>query len=262
MNTIKAQKEKVLDIEPKTSDVDVIVSWPKSMDYPLWRKQMQQLAPYFNKIFIVFTETNKGIDYSDFVKSAINDNKFVFLDSPEVKPGEDWRNVAVNEALRLSKASVVWFTEQDCLIVDPAFWTILRVALLKFDVIGYKDGNRLHPSNLWVKREFINKTRKDFSVVPDRSDHFSKFYFDLRHANARIHNFKSNQDGSFEYFYHMNGLSHNLSLIQDGEMPNYMVADFNGYLYMSLDVEPLDDRYRQMVAEYFARVKKRQDESI
>lgn len=236
------------------SDVDVIICWPKSMDYPLWRDFILNHKHYFNKIFIVFTETHAGIDYSAFVQGALDDKKqFVFIWPRPLISGEDWRSVAVNEALDLSTSNWVWFTEQDLFILAPSFWPIIRLRMQSHDVIGYKEGNRIHPANMWVKREFINKTKRDFGVVPDQMDHFGRFYFNLRHAGANVH-FLKYQEQRENTFYHMNGLSHNLSLIQRGEDPVYKVDEFNDYIKMSLKVEPQDDRYQLMCGEYLRKL--------
>lgn len=231
------------------SDVDVIISWPKSMDYPAWRDFIVAHKHYFNRIFIVFTETNKGIDYSDFVQSSLDDSQFCFIYPDKVAPGQDWRDQAVNMALDESKASWVWFTEQDLLITSPSFWPIIRLGLLKYDVIGYKDGaTRLHPSNLWVKREWIEKTGRDFGIVPDKLDHFARFWTQLRLSGPRIKLLKQQHEGG--HFYHMNGLSHNLTLIQDGQKPIYKEDEFRDYLMLTLQSQPLDSRYKKMCEDY------------
>ena len=231
--------------------VDVIVSWPKSMDYPLWRDFILAHQQLFNKVIIVFTETHAGVDYSDFIMKSLPGVNFLFLHAEPVKNTEDWRDNAVNQALRHSDADWVWFTEQDLLILSPSFWPIISVGMASYDVIGYKEGSRFHPSNIFVARHMINKTRMDFGIVPNKADHFWKFYFDLKANGARIKNLKYKADQNTDTFYHMNGLSHNLSLIQRGEEPVYKVDEFKTYLAMTLHVEPLDDRYKSMLTDYF-----------
>lgn len=236
------------------SNIDLIISWPKSMDYPLWRVFITQHREFFKNIIIVFTETHAGVDYSDFVKSSLTGEEFIFIDSPAVQGDEDWRDLAVNLALEKSTAHWVWFTEQDLLVLDPRFWSMIALWMLSYDVIGYKEGQRFHPSNMFVKREFINKTRRYFGIVPDKSDHFASFYFDLRQSGAKIRNIKYYGDQHRDTFYHMTGLSHNLSLIQRGEMPVSKVEEFNEYLSLSIAVDSVDPRYKQMVEDYFRKL--------
>jgi hypothetical protein len=243
-------------VKPKSS-IDVIVCWPNSIDFPLWRKFIKEHLDFFNKVIIAFTETNSGIDYTQFVQEAlleecVNGDKFVFL-FPETGPGEDWRNVAVNAALEESNASWVWFTEQDLFVLSPSFWSIMALRALEYDAIGYKEGSRVHPACLFVKREFINKTGRNFGIVEGKLDHFGRFYFDLRHVGAKICTLKYNDQGEGT-FYHMNGLSHNLSLIQRGEDPNHKVGDFIEYLKLSLLIQPQDPRYKKMCDDYAERV--------
>jgi hypothetical protein len=232
------------------SDVDLIISWPNSMDYPLWRDFIVEHLAYFNQVFIVFTETNTGIDYSEFVTSSLSEHEqIVCMKSRKLENGEDWRSVAVNQALDQSKSKWVWFTEQDFFVLSPSFWPITKTYLQKYDVVGYKDGaTRMHPCNLWVKREYIDKTGKDFGVVPDKLDHFARFYNQLRESGAFFKQLK--YDPAESIFYHMNGLSSNLSLIQRGEVPNYKDDEFNAYLTMTLDAKNLDPRYKKMCEEY------------
>lgn len=235
---------------------DIIVSWPDNMDYPLFRDFLATHKQMFNKVYIVFTKTNLGVDYTDFVEKSLKDERIVFIRPPELEKGQDWRDQAVNLALAQSKAEWVWFVEQDLFVLDPAFWGIIRRGMAHFDVIGYNDGTtRFHPSNLWVKRSAINNTRKDFGILPDKLDHFAKFTFDLRqYPTNQIMHLKN--DG--KWFLHMNGLSSNLSQIQADGLPNYEVEVFNTYIKNTLEVEPLDDRYKQMCETYIGKI---EDES-
>lgn len=236
------------------SHIDLIISWPKTMDYPLWRYFILEHLEYFNKIFVVFTETNAGLDYSDFIKTALPGDQFEFITPPALESNQDWRNQAVNAALDKSIATWVWFTEQDLFILSPGFWSIVALRMTSYDVIGYKEGgSRIHPANMFVKREFINKTSRDFGIVPDKLDHFGRFFWQLRHSGAKIHAMKYDADANSGTFYHMNGLSHNLSLVQRGEEPNHQVDEFREYLAMSLQVDPQDDRYKTMVEAYLLK---------
>lgn len=233
------------------SGIDLIICWPNSMDYPVWRAFILKHQELFGKIFIVFTNTNAGIDYSHFVQEALKGDRFEFLYPEDPRGDEDWRDNAINLALDQSTANWIWFTEQDLLVTGPQFWQIIALSMTKYDVIGYKEGQRLHPANLWVKREFINKTPRFFGIVPDQLDHFGKFFFSLRHTGADMQILKyTGGEAATDIFYHMNGLSHNLSLIQRGERPVYKEDEFANYLMLSLQVEPLDPRYKEMAEAY------------
>ena len=225
------------------SDVDLIICWPVSVDYPLWREFIKVHRQFFNKVIVVFTKTNQGFNYESFVQDSMKDEDITFLSSRELKANEDWRNVAVNEALELSSSNWIWFTEQDLFVIHTAFWPMIARFMLEFDAIGYQDGaTRLHPSNLWVKREWIEKTGKDFGIVPNVKDHFARFFTSLRLSGAKI----KKLDDPSPYFYHMNGLSHNWSLLERNEEITYKPDEFKGYLELCLKQDNLDPRFKEI----------------
>lgn len=240
---------------------DVIVCWPKNADYPLWRDFIKKHAHFFGTIYICFTVTNQEPDYSDFVKEDLGDDEFCYL-YPETPAGEDWRSYAINMALNESKADWIWFTEQDFFILDPNFWVATRNAIeAGYDVVGYKDGNtRLHPCNLWVKRTWINKTSRDFGIVPDKLDHFARFYNQMRLGGAKIYKIPYT-GGEGDTFYHMNGLSHNLTLVKNGDPVTYKEEEFAHYIYMTLNTNGLDERYEQTYRPYWDNYVKKTTET-
>lgn len=239
--------------------VDLIISWPKSMDYPLWRDYIVRRTGRFNKIIIVFTETSEGIDYSDGIIEHLKNasKKFLFIHSGPVDPNEDWRNRAINQALTYSTAPWVWFTEQDFFIYDDdAFWRTVEEQQDGHDVIGYHEGDRLHPACMLVRRSAIDKTRRDFGIVPGVLDHFGKFVLDLQDQGVCIFTLPyQGRRTPDQLFYHMNGLSHNLSLVQRGEKPVYKHEEFDRYLTISLMVKPLDIRWKTMVSNYLKSIR-------
>jgi hypothetical protein len=211
------------------------------------RTFLKYLADLFNNVYVVFTQTNKGIDYTQFVRDNLDRDNIICINSFDVKGDEDWRNIAVNKALDLSSSEWVWFLEQDLFIDTELFLPKVKKYMKKYDVIGYMDGiTRLHPSNLWVKKEYIDKTKRNFGIVVSELDHFAVFYKNLVDSGANI---KYLKDGT-ELFVHMNGLSHNLSLLQDGQQPNYKVEDFDKYLIKSLEIIDQDERYSKMCKAY------------
>lgn len=237
------------------SDVDVIVCWPRNCDYPLWRWFIHEHRSYFKDIIIVFTETNQGHDYRQFVKQAMNEkfeDGITFLDNYPVKAGDDWRDVAVNRALEHSKGNWVWFTEQDLFVTHKAFWPMMAKYMFNFDVVGYKEGSRVHPANLWVKKEWINKSSKNFGIEKDRSDHFYKFYNSIRLQGAKIKMIPYPNSN----FYHMSGLSQSMGQIERGEEVNYHPEDFLGYLEMCFMQEDLDPHYYELIGKAIVDLQK------
>lgn len=229
---------------------DVIVCWPRNCDYPLWRQFIHDNRDRFNVVIIVFTETNSGEDYREFVKHAMVDDWTLFADSPQILPGQDWRNVAVNHALIQSyNAEWIWFTEQDFIITNPeVFWARFQYeAECGAGAIGVLEGSRLHPCSLFVKRSVLNQTTKNFGIVPDISDHFSIFTKELGNY-GKVELLSTG-------FMHMNGLSHNLRLMFENIEITYKPERFQAYLEECLNVTvPQDERFRMLAINYLKRV--------
>lgn len=209
---------------------DVIVSWPRNCDYPVWRQFIHSYREYFNNIIIAFTETNQGPDHRSFVREVMFRDYCLFLDPRELTVGEDWRDVAVNQALLHSYNSEwIWFTEQDFfpkkLFLEE--WE-LKTA---YDYIGVKDGDRLHPCSLLIKRPALGKTRRFFGVQTNKHDHFGGIQEDLERENL------SGFIQSPSLYTHMAGLSHNMSLLERGESPNYKPEELRLYAEDCSNVE-------------------------
>lgn len=227
---------------------DIIVCWPRNNDYPIWRQFIHDNRARFNEIIIVFTETNYGDDYRDFVRTAMFGNAVQFVDILPIPSGEDWRNISVNAALLHSyNAEWIWFTEQD-FFPKEGFWKAWE--LEGFDVLATFDNTRMHPCNILIKREtLVQKTRRNFGIVPDVSDHFSRIQTELQQSDAKIY---AVPEDTYE---HLNGLSHNFSLLERGEAPNWKVERFNQYLRDCLKVTvPLSDKWAALVNNYFAKI--------
>jgi hypothetical protein len=220
---------------------DIIVSWPRNCDYPLWRQFIRDSRDGFNEVFVVFTETYHGEDYRDFVRTAMAEDRVQFINMPQYNPSiDDWRNVAIHEALkRPSTAEWVWFTEQDFYITDPQqFWTEIGEGALSCNAIGVLQGERLHPCCLFIRKDELAKTGQNFGIVPGVLDHFGLIQKDLEALKKPVGLIGP------ESWKHYNGLSHNFRLLSDGDVPNYQTEEFYDWLKQSLAVSvPLDERF-------------------
>lgn len=214
---------------PPTFRPDIIVSWPRNCDYPLWRNFIRNNRPRFNEVIVVFTETNAGDDYRDFVRSAMQSDYVHFIDSRPILPGEDWRDVAVNEALVHSYNSEwIWFTEQDFYITDEKFWNeIYYKAMAGFDLMAIAQQGRIHPACIFIKREILDQTSKNFGANPPEWDHFGLLQKELE--ELQIYRVLLADEDAYGY-KHFNGLSHNWHLINQGQEPNYNPGEFAEYL--------------------------------
>ena len=221
---------------------DVIVAWPRNCDYPLWRQYIHDNRARFNVVVVVFTETNQGEDYREFIRAAMADDWILFADNPIVH-GEDWRQVAVNHALLQSyNAPWVWFTEQD-FMPGEGFWEMVdSYESTGAKAIGVKQGDRLHPCCLFLHRDILNEIDKNFAANPPHYDHFGLIQQQLEERKEAI--------GIIDpkYWQHLNGLSHNMTLLYNGEMPNYEPDVMQKWLEDSAKVTVgLDPRFMALV---------------
>lgn len=211
--------------------MDVVVTWPDNCDYPLWRRFIHINRKAFENVIIVIMKTNDGYNYNKFIKEQMGGDCIV-VDSPDVKSGEDWRDVAVNFALSKSDADFVWFTEQD-FITHEGFWDDVKKQLNEgCKIIAYFDHYRMHPCCIFADTEVIDKTRRDFSVVAGVSDHFAKFQEDI---DEMFYNDELIMGTVETHFEHLNGLSSNFYLISKGQLPNYQPKRFREYIVDSLN---------------------------
>lgn len=230
---------------PPTFRPDVIVAWPRNCDYPLWRFFIRMNRSRFNEVIIIFTETYQGEDYRNFVRLAMHNDYIHFVDSPLPGPGEDWRHVAVSQGLIHSYNSQwIWFTEEDFYIYEDKFWNdIYSKAEQNFELMAIAQSGRIHPACMFMTRDLLNKTRKQFGIVPNKSDHFSLIQEDLEKIKPR--QVLYSDEDSYGY-KHYNGLSHNWTLVNNGELPNYKPDDFYTWLKLCLELPadfPMDVRF-------------------
>lgn len=227
---------------------DIIISWPRNCDYPLWRKMIREQRDRFNEVVVVFTETWQGDDYRQFVKDAMFQDHVLFVQSPQIGEGEDWRDIAIHAALLHSIHSEwIWFTEQDFFPLE-GFWEMVESeSQMGVKAIGVKDGNRLHPCSLFLKRELLNTLDKNFGIVPDKLDHFGLIQNQLEVNKTPIGIIPE------KYWYHMAGLSHNMRLLEEQGSPNHDISGFTKYVTQCLESGlSISPKHTQLFSDYLA----------
>ena len=155
---------------------DLIVVWPKSVDYPLFRYNLKRFRNYFDQVLIAISDNGTLEDYTNFFTNNITGAHFKSI----LRAGgdQDWRNIAVNSMLEKSTSDRVLFIEQDFLIRDERFFEVL-LNVNEYDFIYYDEGGRQHPACALVPRYLIDKTSRDFSARPPAYDHFGLFFREL-----------------------------------------------------------------------------------
>lgn len=228
---------------------DVIVTWPRNNDYPIWREMIRGYRHKLGDVFIIFMNTNDNADYSKFVRRSMDADGVIFIDSPDIPKDGDWRDISVKAGLKNSFSEWVWFTEQDFFAKD-SFWDYAKRGMEHgSDVIATYQGDRMHPCSMFVRRSVLDKTCLNFGIVPDKSDHFGLIQNDLEELTEKI-------DRIPKHFYsHLNGLSQNFTILRNGGMPNYEPRVFNNYLRTCLRCNvPLDKGWVKLVKAYLERI--------
>lgn len=221
---------------PKRIRPDVVIVWPSGCDYPLCRWQLQEYKPFFDKV-IIATYDHGTPDFRPFLKQAMN--KAIFVDSGI--DNESWRERCTLSALGESKSEWVLFTEQDFMWKDEHFLYKIFEACQKHDVIGIRNGPRLHPCFLLVKKSTLDKTHKDFSVNGHGKDHFWNVSQELLEKGSFI---DIRDLGLFEGvdWYHFSSLTWNLFRIKDGDVLDFHeVPEFLVYNTLSRTKKVIQD---------------------
>lgn len=181
---------------------DVILTWGRHVDFPLFRYNLKRFRPYFNKVLIGVTDHGKAEDYTSFFMGNMD------ADFRSIPMGQgDWRNNAINVMLEKSEADHVLFLEQDFLVRDERFFEVL-LNVNEYDFIYYDEQDRIHPACALLPRFIVEKTSKDFSARPPAYDHFGLFFQEaLRITNSADLETIGLHKG--EDFYHLAGLTQN-----------------------------------------------------
>ncbi len=224
---------------------DLVCAWPLHLDYPLFRQFIQKERKRFNKVIVVFTQMNAGTaNYQPFVTDSLAPFKVTIVRSDEPKAGKDWRNVAVNKGLSVSTSPWIYFTEQDFTPLE-GFWKEVGDLYKRTDVFGAFQEGRLHPCCIFIKRELLDKTSKDFGAYPDAGlDHFGKLQKQIESKTIMGVIFP-------RYWKHLNGLSQNMYMLQKGETPNYNPSEFREYTRACLDSKiPMPADLQELFKKY------------
>lgn len=206
------------------SVIDMVCAWPSHLSYPLFSKYIHENRKQLNKVIVVFTDMHTTLpDLRQSVIESMSKDHIVFLNNDEVEAKDDWRDKAMNKALTHSKADWVWFVEQDFFPLNN-FWGEVHDLMKRTEVFGVYQEGRLHPCCLFITRELLDKTSKDFAANPPHYDHFGKLQRDIENKDIITGVIFS------QFGYHMNGLSQNLFLKMTGGIPNYEPEKFEEYL--------------------------------
>lgn len=223
---------------------DLIITWIKHCDYPIFRGFLTSNRDWFNKVIVLFSEHNRFPYFDHFIHESLKDLNITWFDPAEIDWGrEDWRNVSTNEMLKHSDSEWVCSIEQDWFSKDwNGLWEKTKEAMGQADLVGWWQENNkyIHPSYWFIKREMLEKTNKDFAAH-DGHDHFGWITKDVERLGGKIITTQEMGFKDFEDCFHLGGVNQNYL---EGLKPNYVFHRpeiFASYNYWSLKAEVKQD---------------------
>lgn len=222
--------------------ISALISWPDSFDFPVFRKYIPDLLNNVDEVVICF---NKHGNHSlrQWLRDNINGVKFLDVEDFKGNKG-DWRSQSTNYMIDESSSDWVLSLEQDFFIKSyPHFFHTIKGAMETHDLIVFEEGNRFHPACLFIKRDVLNKTKKDFSVMGQGRDHFSEVSKELKGMKIKITTLKNLGLEEGVDWNHMRGLTDNYF----APKPYYDLERFGFYNSISRDVKPMSDYWKSEI---------------
>lgn len=171
-------------------NVDKILQWCIFSDYPLFRAHAKKYRDKVNKIILYPSRQHGVLDLEQFAKDVF---KETWVDPVPINYGiEDWRQAETIPCLKYSNSEWLWFSEQDFFVKNwDKFYEDIELAMHYSDMIGWWNPTHfpyIHPSCLFIKREMLEKTQKDFRAHPEinGADHFAMLTKDVQTIGGKI----------------------------------------------------------------------------
>jgi hypothetical protein len=224
-------------------EIDVLLSNPRHVDYPLFRYNLKWFKPYFKTVYIALTQDTIPPDITNAITQSREYEGVHWVRPARADGTNDWRDVAVKDMItNFAHSDYILFLEQDFLIRDQRFFDKIFEALDKYDFIYYQEGERIHPAFALIRRDSAMNSTLDFSVKPTY-DHFYSFFNSLppfmERTEIRDIGLVEKED-----FYHMAGLTNNYHVFKLGQ-PFYKPQEFLAYNYHCnrLPITPVNQFY-------------------
>lgn len=218
--------------------ISVICCWPTGFDFPLFRQSMPELLNYVDEVLIGFTK-HGNYDLSGWIKAHLEGVRF-FDDKCE-DHSQDWRSRTTNLMLNQAKGDWILSLEQDFIIKSyPHFFHTVNKAMEKYDVIMFPEGLRFHPACLFVKKDLLLKTHRDFSVMGIGRDHFAQVSKELKGLTDKIITLQELDLLPDRDWYHYQGMTDNYF----APKPYFKLPEFYDYNEKCKLVSPMSDYWR------------------
>ena len=173
-------------------NIDIVSQICIFCDYPIYRQLLTKYRDKFNKIILYPSRHHGVIDLENFLRKNFPETWVTGHKIDWTTPGIDWRQVETEPCLELSNSEWVLFMEQDFFVDDwDKLWRDIEESVKTSDMIGWWNPSRypyIHPCFLLIKRELLDKTKKDFRAHPEiiGSDHFAQITRDVEKLGGKI----------------------------------------------------------------------------
>lgn len=193
-------------------NVDKISQLCVYCDYPLLRYHHQKYGGMVNKTIVYPSRHHGYIDLEDFMKKEY---PVTWVNPVPIDwSTENWRQAETDPCLKESTAEWVWFSEPDFFVKNwDKFYEDIEKAMKISDMIGWYNPTNfpyVHPCCLFIKRELLEKTSKDFKAHPEinGADHFSMITHDVQELDAQIITLQDLGYNQWENAFHLGGLTY------------------------------------------------------
>ncbi len=240
---------------------DLLITWIKHCDYPLFRKYLRDYRHKLNKVIILFSEHNRFPYFDHFIHEALKDLDITFIDSAKLDWGtQDWRNIATNKMLEYSDSEWVCSIEQDFFADDwEKLWGTVDDLFRTSEHFGWKamQGSQphqeyltleyVHPSFWFIKRDLLEKTDKNFSADQGLgADHFGLVVRDVIKLGVTPVYLQDIGYVEWEKAFHLGGVNQNyLEGMKEG-FTFHRPEMFSSYNYWSQKIETQDPRHLEL----------------
>lgn len=208
----EAEREEIM------SSIDIVCQYCIFNDYPIFRRNMAKYRDKFNKIILYPSRHHGHIDLEEFAKRVFPET---WVEPVAIDYGvQDWRQAETEPCLKHIEAEWVWFTEQDFFVRDwDWFYKAIEEEMKLADMIGWMNLTHyhyIHPCCLFIKKEVLDKTQKDFRAHPeiDGCDHFAMLTRDVEKMGKKITPIQGltldngQHPKEWEDFFHLGGLTY------------------------------------------------------
>lgn len=192
--------------------IDRIVQICVFNDYPVFRYHHNLYRDKIQKLILYPSRHHGVIDMESFLKQVIPET---WVNPVPIDYGkEDWRQAETTPCLNYSDADWIWFSEQDFFVKNhEKFYEDIGKAMRTSDMIGLWNATHfpyIHPCCLFIKREMLEKTNKDFSAHPEipGCDHFAMITRDVERLGGEITTLQSMGYTEWENCFHLGGLTY------------------------------------------------------